>query len=68
MGKIISMIGTLLAGLGLSTIIPNDSLQPEVGTSAEDQANWSSILVVGSLVVGMFMWSMLGQKIKSIFK
>ena len=68
MGQIIKVLGTLLAGLGLSNLIPNNSLQADANTSAEDSSNWSTIIALGGLAVGMVMWSMFGKKISKMFK
>lgn len=56
MGSIIKMIGTLLAGIGLGSIMPEAELTP---SADQDATNWLSTIAVGGIGVGMLLYWLL---------
>lgn len=68
MGNIIKMIGSLLAGLGLASIVPTTDLSTDATTPASDVSNWSSIIALGGIGVGVLFWAMAGKKITKMMK
>ena len=59
MGSIIKMLGTFFAGIGLTSIMPNNS---SLAPTSEDQSlssSWYSVIAVGGVVAGMLMYRLL---------
>lgn len=56
MGSIIKMIGTLLAGVGLSSFIPNADLNAPADASADVQSSWMSVIAIGGVATGMLIF------------
>ncbi len=68
MAQIIKVLGTLFAGMGIGTIIPSSDLSAPAGTSAQNVANWPSIIAIGGVVMGILVYALFGKKLGKIFK
>lgn len=65
MGSIIKMIGTLLSGIGLGSLFSSTELTPGQDNTPEQVSNWTSIIAIGGVGLGMLMYWIL-RKVKVI--